>query len=614
MSRFLWRPLLATGLIAWLCLSFLTTQLPIAPGYTTFDQAWVYSATGTNDGPPFQAQGIVTALPARWTGQGAVWYRLEYMAGALDEQALFIARAGCRVELWVGDRLVARWGARGDRDYDQNRMPLLQPIETAFLHPGRNDIWLRIEGDGFRESGLSKVVVGDRAQLKAFYHGHWLRAIGSAVVLSVASGVLGLVALVLGFGSGNPGYRVFSLAALAGAARGLPALFMGSAIPLWMHVGSNLSFGLYVAFIEIFAISELKIRARFLIWNPWLLIAASLVYALSSIVWPDFYMRFRSDYFLLLLLSVALAVPFVIAQVVRLRNVVSEVFLSGVLLGLVFGGYDYFFVQVGAEGFGKISLSRYATPLFLGAMIVLLLERNLRALKIEENMSIELSRMLAARESELRALYERQSHEQQMESLRAERERIMQDMHDGLGMHLNALKYMLSTSDMSGTVPGPVIRNTLQEAIDQLRLTVDTLSPVEKDVTDVLAQLRYRLDERLKASGIRLTWEVGQFPDDDKLPAQHVVHLQYLLYEIFANIFKHAGATNVIVRTRFDAKAKCRAVEIIDNGRGFDVQHQTQGKGLQHLRQRSSALGAQLSITRAVEGPGTRVEIMWCSL
>lgn len=52
----------------------------------------------------------------------------------------------------------------------------------------------------------------------------------------------------------------------------------------------------------------------------------------------------------------------------------------------------------------------------------------------------------------------------------------------------------------------------LREAIDDLRLTIDSLEPIDDDVLTLLATLRYRLGRRLEAAGLRLEWRVTDTP------------------------------------------------------------------------------------------------------
>src|SRR5256885_14422427 len=49
----------------------------------------------------------------------------------------------------------------------------------------------------------------------------------------------------------------------------------------------------------------------------------------------------------------------------------------------------------------------------------------------------------------------------------------------------------------------------LQECIDDLKLSIDSLEPLDCDLLALLAGLRYRLGPRLEGAGVRLHWGGG---------------------------------------------------------------------------------------------------------
>ena len=59
----------------------------------------------------------------------------------------------------------------------------------------------------------------------------------------------------------------------------------------------------------------------------------------------------------------------------------------------------------------------------------------------------------------------------------------------------------------------------------------------------MLANLRYRLEPRLKAAGIELSWGVEQLPLMTWLDALAMRHVQFMVYEAISNALQHAGAT-----------------------------------------------------------------------
>ncbi|WP_275431263.1 hypothetical protein, partial [Klebsiella pneumoniae] len=78
----------------------------------------------------------------------------------------------------------------------------------------------------------------------------------------------------------------------------------------------------------------------------------------------------------------------------------------------------------------------------------------------------------------------------------------MQDMHDGLGSSLVSTLRMVE----HGHIDEADIAQLLKGCIDDLKLTIDSMEPVETDLLLLLGTLRFRLQPRLEATGIRLRW------------------------------------------------------------------------------------------------------------
>lgn len=82
-----------------------------------------------------------------------------------------------------------------------------------------------------------------------------------------------------------------------------------------------------------------------------------------------------------------------------------------------------------------------------------------------------------------------------------------------------------------------------------------------------------------------------------------------MAYEALNNSLKHAAATKTTVYLR--AMDGSIVLEVVDNGKGFDVQSigETGGMGLANLKDRAQKLKAQLAITSIPE-KGTSVKIV----
>ncbi len=104
------------------------------------------------------------------------------------------------------------------------------------------------------------------------------------------------------------------------------------------------------------------------------------------------------------------------------------------------------------------------------------------------------------------SLREQQHHQ----SVAIERQRIMREIHDGVGSQLVGLLNMVTRN------AAPTCRRSkehVQLALDEMRMAVDSLQPAHDDLATVLATLRYRLQSRLEAAGIEVIWEVAELPE-----------------------------------------------------------------------------------------------------
>ena len=207
------------------------------------------------------------------------------------------------------------------------------------------------------------------------------------------------------------------------------------------------------------------------------------------------------------------------------------------------------------------------------------------------------------REAELAASRERLREVEKSQLLSQERQRLMQDMHDGLGSSLNSALRVVE----HGRMNADEVAEILKDCLDDLKLTIDSMEPVEADLLLLLATLRYRLEPRLEATGIVLRWEIQLVPKLDWLDPRNALHILRILQEAFTNIIKHAHATEIRVATAIEGARV--TVTITDNGRGFDTSRAAQGRGhgLANQARRAKSIGAKVQL--ASDATGTRLTL-----
>lgn len=208
-----------------------------------------------------------------------------------------------------------------------------------------------------------------------------------------------------------------------------------------------------------------------------------------------------------------------------------------------------------------------------------------------EQINLNLERHLKAREDELKESHRRLREIERRETLSKERRRLMQDMHDGIGSSLCAALCAVE----KGHVDDSAIAEVLKDCIDDLKLAIDSMEPVEADLLLLLATLRFRLAPRLESAGIKLRWEVGDTPLLDWLDPRNALHILRILQESFTNIIKHTQATTICVGTAVEGSDLL--VTIADNGQGFSLEKAKfhGGRGLTNQMHRANEIGAKIS-------------------
>jgi len=173
----------------------------------------------------------------------------------------------------------------------------------------------------------------------------------------------------------------------------------------------------------------------------------------------------------------------------------------------------------------------------------------------------------------------------------------MQDMHDGMGSSLvTALRGI-----EHGKMDEAAIVEVLKGCIDDLKLTIDSMEPVETDLLLLLATFRFRLQPRLESMGIRLRWHAEDVPPMAWLDHRNALHIFRIFQECFTNIIKHAGATEIRMTTRLQGETVL--ITVTDNGKGFiDEADRPRGKGMANQTSRAKAIGAEVKWSSSAAG------------
>ncbi len=175
---------------------------------------------------------------------------------------------------------------------------------------------------------------------------------------------------------------------------------------------------------------------------------------------------------------------------------------------LVFAGMLDFSSNIGHNELDGVQALNFAGPLMLLALATPLIDGFMRTMHETEAARVELETRVREREQLLKRNFERLRESERGKVEAQEAQRIMQDMHDGLGSQLMSSLMPVER----GAVSNDQFAQILRESIDDMRLAIDALAADDADLAAALGNLRFRMEPRLRAAGMELTWDARRLP------------------------------------------------------------------------------------------------------
>jgi signal transduction histidine kinase len=235
----------------------------------------------------------------------------------------------------------------------------------------------------------------------------------------------------------------------------------------------------------------------------------------------------------------------------------------------------------------------------LGLSMILSLARQASEARRTVALSNEiLAARLVEQDAELSRSYDAQKQMLQRQVMLEERQRIVRDMHDGIGGQLLGLMMQVR----SGGVDQRDVEQGLQSSIADLRLIVDSMDSAEDSLAETLRAFEHRVRAQVEAAGMRFTVEHGL---DEARPGpgpRPTLQILRILQEAVTNAIRHSQATEISLASR-EAADGTVAIAIRDNGRGLPDAIKG-GRGLTSMRSRARAVSGTLEIGHG-DGGGT---------
>jgi signal transduction histidine kinase len=552
-----------------------------------------------------------TALPDIQRATVA-WYRLEFDAVPSQGEGMWVLYVpylygGGRI--WLDGQPVASVLESNATRTVRWERPLLLPLPRAMLREGRNVLHVRPAAERHDVPvGLSRLEVGTQDDLQSVFERRLFFVRTVPVTTAIAGIAVGIFSLFIWLRRRQEVlYGLFGLGAGLWALRTLTFVFDSMPANLWplWRLLYHATTGGFIMVMTLFTLAVAGWYRRGIalgLFAYWLL--GPLTYVLAGAQGEELVGRWWAAG----LIPIGLAMVVITgAAAWRRRNAETVVIATAVALAVAAGVHDYLvawrspliaalFPRWTEERF---FLLHYGANLLLLVMGGLLAVRFVRSLLDAEEANRTLEARVAAREQEISATYRRIAALQREQAATDERQRIMQDLHDGLGSQL----FTSLLRAERGALDGAAVIETLRRAIDEMRIAIEALASDEQDFRTAFGNFRFRWEQRLSDAGVASTWQI-EVPDAVlAVPPHDALQLLRIAQEALTNVLKHARARRV--RVRLGVAAGQLELEVQDDGIGPATSPSAGGRGLANMRARAHTLGARLQF--AQDERGTRV-------
>jgi signal transduction histidine kinase len=540
-------------------------------------------------------------------GPKVAWLRLRFDRAAMPAGpiAIYCPRLRERSVLFVNGQVFRRDFVRDqDRVLSWN-LPLFAELPAGLVRPGQNVVVIRLDAPVFSFASAMPIRIGAYEALLPDYD--WRMRVQILLPMAI-NGVIAMLSMaMLLLWAGRPKESVYGWLAAVGAIWFVRNLHFYIVYPpfdtaLFWRISFDALFVLMIALYG-FASSYFQLPNRGRIVGG--LVAAMLV--LETLRYTPYASTNTLAFFLLLAACAPISwlVTYALARAfIRKPSLPGGLMLAAIVAAMALSTNDLLLMLQWLPD-DWIYLQPYASLLVFGAFGFATVRRISDSLGAAERMNIELEGRVEAARAALAASEEERRRLEVANAVKEERERIMQEMHDGIGSNLVTA---LAAAQLQGDSPRTI--ETLKRCLTDLKLTVDSLAPFEGDVAALLASLRYRIEPQLKDAGLALEWRVEPVAHLAWLDATSALNLLRIVQEALANIVAHARAAAISIIAQNAARDGKEGVRIVvlDDGVGLQMSNSEGGKGIAIMRARAQAIGGLVSVHSGTDC-GVEVEL-----
>jgi len=202
--------------------------------------------------------------------------------------------------------------------------------------------------------------------------------------------------------------------------------------------------------------------------------------------------------------------------------------------------------------------------------------------------------------------------EKLLEGAEEERRRIAMDLHDqslsDLSTILRGLQNLKNTNPDQLTAETDDLSRDLESAIANLRDIMNNLHPQTLDILGLGAAIEAHLEQHCSNTGLpEYHFYLDPRINDLNLDRIKQLTLYRIAIEAIQNVIKHASASRYEVNLEIREENFVMVVE--DNGQGISEKNNHEGRGLNNIRERARAIGAEVCWKPSRFSTGTRFEL-----
>jgi signal transduction histidine kinase len=512
-------------------------------------------------------------------------FRFDRSALTPGALALYTINTRSQFSVELNGQEVFRNYAKVDEARNAWYRPFLVPLPAALLKPGLNEVIVKASSQ--ESVGIGRIKIGPHVAILDYYRSKLFWHITLPTVANAIMLLLGALSLLLWLGR----RKEYEL------------LWLGLSTTIWFI--RNSQYFLEAAPFDLLTYNVMTVEATYFG------AAATFAFYINFLKIPRCHLYIGGAFaagFLISIAHVAFsmsnAILYIASSIIsgcvafialrdlqRNRSADHVVLALAVLLMPIFSLYDFSIARGGGWNGHDFYLVVFSGLIYFTAFLIAFGIRSVRAFNDLGAANTTLEQRIAETRAELAASEIARQELVVGQALASERERLMQEMHDGIGSNLiTALAVARKQQQPESTI------KTLSRALADLKITVDSLEPVEGDLVALIANLRHRMAGDLRDAGIACKWDAQQCAPLPWLDSANALHVLRIFQEAIGNVLTHSGATEMRIGC---AEAERNgiigiAAYVADNGSGFDPALDVRGKGLANIRARAKSLHGDL--------------------